>query len=232
MESSRGDHSVSNLNPSDLSQSNPRESEQSTPDLSRPGSKRMTQRLVLRRWREDDRAPFAQLNADPQVMKHFPAHLSQAESDALIDRIEQKFTDQGFGFFALEHRDTGDFLGFVGLSVPRFEADFMPAIEIGWRLARRFWGQGYASEAAREVLRFGFEDVELGGLALDQVVSFTATGNSRSIALMQRLGMTHDPAENFDHPSLPPGHRLERHVLYRLTRQQWLNQGDSNQEDL
>lgn len=187
-------------------------------------SRLMTPRLILRRWCDRDRIPFAQLNADVSVMEHFPAPLTPAESNALVDRIEQKFATQGFGFFALEHRDTQEFLGCVGLNQPSFEAPFTPAIEIGWRLAQRFWGQGYASEAAREALRFGFEEIERGGLALEEIVSFTAVGNGRSIALMQRLGMTRNLAEDFDHPALPPGHRLQRHVLYRLSREQWLQQ--------
>ncbi len=192
----------------------------STPNLA-------THRLLLRGWRESDREPFAQLNADPVVMEHFPATLSRSESDAMVDRIQQKFEAQGFGLWALERCSSREFLGFVGLNRPHFKAHFTPAIEIGWRLAHPFWGQGYACEAAREILRFSFET-----LALDEVVSFTATCNRRSMALMQRLGMTHDPADDFNHPALTPGHRLERHVLYRLGRAQWMNPGNGRAEQI
>lgn len=186
-----------------------------------------THRLQLRGWRDSDRQPFAQLNADPVVMEHFPATLSRSESDAMVDRIQQKFEQQGFGLWALEHRSSGDFLGFVGLNQPNFKAHFTPAIEIGWRLAHPFWGQGYACEAARKVLRFGFAE-----LALDEIVSFTATCNLRSMALMQRLGMLHDPAEDFNHPALIPGDRLEHHVLYRLGKAQWMGQEDGGAESV
>jgi ribosomal-protein-alanine N-acetyltransferase len=170
-----------------------------------------TERLLLRRWRPDDRAPFATLNADPEVMRHFPAALSRGESDALIDQIEGHLGREGWGLWALELRASGRFIGFTGLSRPSFEAHFTPAVEIGWRLAHEAWGSGYATEAAREAARFGFED-----LGLEQLVSFTTEGNARSRAVMQRLGMTHDPAEDFDHPRVPEGDPARRHVLYRL----------------
>jgi RimJ/RimL family protein N-acetyltransferase len=169
-----------------------------------------TARLLLRRWRDGDRAPFAALNADPEVMEHFPSRLTRADSDAFVDRIEADFDERGYGLWALEVEPTGEFIGFTGLSMPRFEASFMPAVEIGWRLARSAWGHGYASEAARESLRYAFSD-----LALSEVVSFTAVGNVRSRAVMERIGMTHDPADDFDHPLVPDGSPLRRHVLYR-----------------
>lgn len=172
----------------------------------------VTERLVLRRWRDGDRGPFADMNADPAVMEHFPATLTRAESDALVDRIEAEFSTRGFGLWAVEVAETGSFIGFTGLSVPRFDAHFTPAVEIGWRLARSAWGHGYASEAARRVLRFAFEERRLA-----EVVSFTATGNLRSQAVMRRIGMTHDPADDFDHPLLPEGHRLRRHALWRMS---------------
>jgi RimJ/RimL family protein N-acetyltransferase len=172
-----------------------------------------TARLRLRGWRDEDRAPFAAMNADPLVMEHFPAPLSRAESDALAERIERGFAEHGFGLWAVEIAGGADFAGFVGLSVPSFEAHFTPAVEVGWRLARDAWGRGYATEAAREALRFGFAEA---GLA--EIVSFTAPANARSIAVMERLGMRHDGADDFDHPRLPPGDRLRRHVLYRLRR--------------
>ena len=160
-----------------------------------------------------DREPFAAMNADPEVMEHFPAPLTRDESDALVDRIEAGFDEQGWGLWALEERESGAFLGFTGLNRPGFDAHFTPAVEIGWRLARPAWGRGYASEAARAAAAFAFET-----LALDELVSFTAVANVRSQRVMQRIGMTRDPADDFDHPALPAGHPLRRHVLYRLAR--------------
>lgn len=175
-----------------------------------------TDRLILRRWQPGDREPFAALNADPEVMEHFPATLTRAESDALIDRIEARFDELGFGFWALEIAETGEFIGFTGLSVPRFEAHFIPAVEVGWRLSRSSWGHGYASEAARCALSVAFDDLDLA-----EVVSFTSTTNLRSQAVMRRIGMTHDPADDFDHPLVEEGHRLHRHVLWRITAETW-----------
>jgi RimJ/RimL family protein N-acetyltransferase len=167
-----------------------------------------TERLVLRGWRESDLAPFAELNADPEVMRHFPALLSRAESDAFAERAAASLGEHSWGLWAVER--SGAFLGFTGLAIPRFEAHFTPAVEIGWRFARSAWGHGYATEAASAVLRFAF-----GELGLDEVVSFTAVRNRRSRAVMERLGMTHDPAEDFEHPALPEDSPLRRHVLYR-----------------
>jgi len=175
-----------------------------------------TNRLVLRRWQDSDRDPFAALNADPEVMEHFPAPLTRAESDAMIEKVEAHFDERGFGLWALEIAETGEFIGFTGLSTPRFPAHFMPAIEIGWRLARSAWGRGYASEAAHLALKFGFEDVNL-----PEIVSFTATGNLRSQAVMARIGMTHDAVDDFDHPLVPDGSELRRHVLYRYPGARW-----------
>jgi ribosomal-protein-alanine N-acetyltransferase len=171
-----------------------------------------TDRLLLRRWRGADRRPFAILNADPEVMAHFPEPMMRAASDQMVDRIEAAFDRDGFGLWAVEVVATGRFIGFAGMNEVGFTAHFTPAVEVGWRLAREAWGHGYATEAARAALGFGFDTV---GLA--EVVSFTSTTNTRSQAVMRRLGMTHDPADDFDHPRLPEGHRLRRHVLYRLT---------------
>ncbi|MFC5183445.1 GNAT family N-acetyltransferase [Actinomadura harenae] len=171
-----------------------------------------SERLVLRRWREDDRAPFAALNADPEVMRHFPDVMTRAESNALADRLDAAIEARGFGFWALEVAATGRFIGFTGLSVPRFDAHFTPAVEIGWRLSRDSWGHGYATEAARRSLDVAFSD-----LGLTEVVSFTAVENTRSRAVMRRIGMTRDPDDDFDHPNLPESHPLSRHVLYRVT---------------
>lgn len=171
---------------------------------------------MLRRWRDADREPFAALNADPTVMEHLPKLLTRAESDALIDEIEAQIEAHGWGLWATEVAATGDLAGFVGLWPVRFEAHFTPAVEVGWRLAAAHWGHGYATEGARAALADGFER-----LGLDEIVSMTSLANVRSQRVMQRLGMTHDPADDFDHPRLPAGHRLERHVLYRLRRTDW-----------
>lgn len=177
-----------------------------------------TDRLQLRMWRESDREPFAAINADPEVMEFFPSTLGRHESDALADRIQSGLTERGWGLWAVEvksglaNEQSGEFIGYVGLSIPRFEAHFTPCVEIGWRLARSAWGHGFATEAARGAIRFGFEN-----LHLDEIVSFTASINDRSRRVMRRLGMTHDSAGDFDHPSLPQGDRLSRHVLFRLS---------------
>jgi ribosomal-protein-alanine N-acetyltransferase len=174
-----------------------------------------TSRLALRQWCEGDRAPFAALNADPVVMEYFPATLSRAQSDALAERCVEHLQRDGYGLWALEVRTSHEFIGFVGLAVPGWDATFTPCTEIGWRLARSAWGQGYATEAAREALATAF-----GPADLDEVVSFAATGNLRSQHVMQRIGMTRDPSEDFDHPLVPDG-PLRRHVLYRLKRADW-----------
>jgi RimJ/RimL family protein N-acetyltransferase len=168
-------------------------------------------RVRLRRWREDDRAPFAALNADARVMEFFPKPLSHAESNALVDRIEEHFARHGFGLWAVEVPGVAPFIGFTGLSTASFQAPFTPCVEVGWRLAAEHWGHGYASEAARLALDHGFDCV-----GLSEIVSFTAATNRRSRAVMERLGMARNPADDFDHPSLPEGHPLQRHVLYRL----------------
>jgi RimJ/RimL family protein N-acetyltransferase len=172
-----------------------------------------TERLLLRRWHESDRLPFQAINADPRVMEHFPAPLTPAESDALMARADAHFGRHGFGPFAAEFLQTGEFIGFIGLSIPAFAAPFMPAVEIGWRLAFEHWGKGLATEGARAALVFAFNELNLG-----QIVSFTVLANLRSRRVMERLGMTHDAADDFDHPNLPVGHPLRRHVLYRIRR--------------
>jgi len=172
-----------------------------------------TDRLYLRRWRPGDRAPFAALNADPQVMEYLPAPLPREGSDALAARIEAHFEQHGFGLWAVEIPGVAPFAGFIGLSVPRFEAHFTPCVEIGWRLASEHWGSGFATEGARAALAFGFER-----LALAEIVSFTVPDNRPSRRVMEKLGMSHDPRDDFDHPLLPEGHRLRRHVLYRSAR--------------
>jgi RimJ/RimL family protein N-acetyltransferase len=170
-----------------------------------------TERLLLRRWRESDRLPFQKMNADPRVMEFLPEVLAPDASDQLIGRIEAHFDGHGFGPFAVELLESGAFIGFAGLFTPAFDAHFMPAVEIGWRLAFDYWGKGLATEAARAALEFGFNDV-----GLEQVVSFTVPANLRSRRVMQKLGMTHDERDDFDHPHFAEGHPLRRHVLYRI----------------
>ena len=174
-----------------------------------------TARLQLRQWREQDLEPFAALNADREAMRYFPATLTRAQSDEFARFVQGMLTVQGWGLWAVEVRQRAPFIGFVGLNRPRFEAHFMPAIEIGWRLARPYWGQGYATEAAVAALTFAFKE-----LSCPEVVSFTAVVNERSLAVMRRLGMTHDPAEDFDHPNVPDG-PLRRHALYRMSAERW-----------
>ena len=176
-----------------------------------------TRRLVLRPWREQDLPAFAELNADPRVMQYMPKLLSREESDSLAMRSYEQFDRHGFGRWAVEIPGSAPFAGFVGLSIPQFDAHFTPCVEIGWRLAHEHWGYGYATEAARAALQFGFEQ-----LRLDEIVSFTVPENRRSRSVMERLGMTCSPADDFDHPSLPEGHPLSRHVLYKLREIDWL----------
>jgi RimJ/RimL family protein N-acetyltransferase len=170
-----------------------------------------TQRLLLRRWREADRASFAAMNSDPRVMEHFPNKLSREESDAAVRRIEAHFDQHGYGCWAVEIPTVAPFAGFIGLCIPRFEAHFTPCVEIGWRLAAEHWGHGYATEGARAALAFGCDVLKLG-----EIVSFTVPANLRSRRVMEKLRMTHDPADDFDHPLVAEGSPLRRHVLYRL----------------
>ncbi|MBV8455117.1 MAG: GNAT family N-acetyltransferase [Acetobacteraceae bacterium] len=172
-----------------------------------------TPRLVLRHWRDADLEAFAALNADPQVMEYFPGTLTRHESDALAARIRSRLASCDFGLWAVEVPGIEPFIGFVGLSVPRWEAHFTPCVEIGWRLAHAHWGRGYATEAASAALAYGFNDLKLA-----EIVSFTAVANRRSQAVMQRLGMARAAGDDFLHPNLPPGHPLCPHVLYRISR--------------
>lgn len=176
-----------------------------------------TPRLVLRPWRESDLEPFAVMNADPEVMRHFPSTLSRSEAADLMRRIEEHFRKHGFGPWAVEIIGGESFIGFTGIMVPEIEAAFTPCIEVGWRIAREHWGKGYAPEAARAALGFGFNEA-----GLEEIVSFTVEGNRASRRVMEKLGMTRDPADDFDHPHLPPGDPLRRHVLYRLGRKAFL----------
>lgn len=175
-----------------------------------------TPRLRLRVWRDEDLAAFGAMNADPEVMTYFPKPLSRKSSDALAGLIRGNMTKHGWGLWAVDVKTGPGFAGFVGLAVPAFKAPFLPAIEIGWRLARECWGRGYATEGAQAVLAFAF-----GRLNLAEVVSFTVVGNERSRAVMERLGMTRKPAEDFDHPMIAAGSPVRRHVLYRLSQKRW-----------
>ena len=182
----------------------------------------VTERLLLRDWRAADVEPMLALSTDPEVMHHFPRVMTRDEVLAFVVRQRRLLRAGRPGLFAVATRDDHHFLGFTGLAVPRFEAPFTPCVEVGWRLARWAWGHGYATEAAEAALRHGFETLEL-----DEVVSFTSVANQRSRAVMRRLGMHHDPAEDFDHPSVEVGHELRRHVLYRLTRDEWRSRPDT-----
>lgn len=170
----------------------------------------MTARLCLRPWRDSDLPAFAAMNADARVMEFLPKVLTVAESDELAGRIIANMQRDGFGLWAVEVPGVADFIGFVGLNKPTFETHFTPCVEVGWRLACAHWGRGYATEAATEALKFGFEQ-----LRLEEIVSFTVPANVRSRRVMERIGMTHNPADDFVHPRLPAGHQLQRHVLYR-----------------
>jgi ribosomal-protein-alanine N-acetyltransferase len=167
----------------------------------------------MRSWREDDLEPFAALNADPVVMEFFPSTLTRQESDALVVRITAQLDTLGYGLWALEVAETGEFIGFTGLAVQTFPDPFNPSVEVGWRLARAAWGHGYATEAAIAALDYGFTVA-----GLDEIVSMTSTLNVRSQRVMQRIGMTHDPADDFEHPDVPDGHPVKPHVLYRIAR--------------
>jgi RimJ/RimL family protein N-acetyltransferase len=176
-----------------------------------------TQRLLLRQWRAADREPLAALNADPIVMAHFPARLTRAESDAMADLCERLIADRGWGAWATEIKATGQFIGFVGLHIPQDDLPVSPCVEILWRLARAHWRKGFATEAARGALHIGFEV-----LRLSEIVSFTVPSNTRSRAVMERLGMQMDAA-TFEHPGVPVGHVLRTHCNYRLSRETWFS---------
>ena len=180
-----------------------------------------TRRLMLRHWCEEDLAPFAALNGDPEVRRYFPDPLTRAQSDEFARFVQGLLSVHGWGLWAVEVRGGAPFIGFVGLNRPRFDAHFTPAIEVGWRLDRTYWGHGYATEAAAAALTFAF-----GELKCPEVVSFTSLVNRRSLRVMRRLGMSHDPADDFDHPAVPAG-PLRRHALYRMRAEQWSERRES-----
>jgi ribosomal-protein-alanine N-acetyltransferase len=175
-----------------------------------------TERLLLRRWKPKDRVQFAAINADPEVMEHFPSTLTAEESDQFVRRIDRQFEQLGFGLWAVEIKWARRFIGFCGLAVPTFTTHFTPAVEIGWRFAKDQWGNGYATEAANAVLDFGFEKA-----GLEQILSWAIPANTRSTQVMERLGMQRAPDLDFDHPRFLHDDRLRRHVVYRMTRPEW-----------
>lgn len=180
------------------------------------GPELRTNRLVLRRWREADLPFLAAINSDPDVMEHLTGLLTEDETSEFIESLEAHFEEHGFGLWALELTLTKQIIGYAGLSVPTFEAHFTPAVEVGWRLSKDHWGSGYVTEAARSALSFGFETADL-----EEVVSFAVPANRRSTRVMERLGMTHDPEDDFDHPRLAEDSPLRRHVLYRMSADHW-----------
>jgi len=172
-----------------------------------------TERLLLRQWKESDKKPFAQLNSDPETLLHFPKTLAEEESNSFVDKTIQLINKNKYGLFAVELKDSGKFIGFTGLAVPSWEADFTPCTEIGWRIYKGYWGKGYATEAAKKVLNFAFSK-----LKLEEVVAFTSHFNIPSIKVMKRIGMIHDPARDFDHPRIEQGHKFSPHVFYQISR--------------
>lgn len=181
-----------------------------------------TSRLRLREWRDADLEPFAALNADPRVREFFPSVQTRQESTDSMLHVRQHFERHGFGLWAVEVIGGAPFIGFIGLSVPSFDAPFMPCVELGYRLAFEHWGHGYATEGSRAALPFAF-----GTIGLTEIVAFTAVGNERSRRVMERLGMTRNPADDFDHPNIASGHPLRRHVLYRLSAHEWARRGSA-----
>ena len=175
-----------------------------------------TRRLLLRRWKPSDFPPFAKMNADPRVMEFMLRKMTPEETRHKIDGIAANFNANGFGLWAVEIAASEKFIGFVGLAVPGYRLPFTPCVEIAWRLCAEEWGKGYAPEAAHEAIRDGFERV-----GLQEIVSFTAATNSKSRRVMEKLGMRYSPAEDFEHPMVPEGNTLRRHVLYRLKKADW-----------
>lgn len=178
-----------------------------------------TAHLKLRVWREADLAPFAQMNGDAEVMRFFPSAQSPEQSEASVSTWLSQFESQGWSNWAVELKSSREFVGFIGLTVPRRQLPFSPCVEVGWRLKRAAWGQGYATEGAAACLRVGFEQLDL-----NEIVSFTAIRNLPSVAVMQRIGMFNANAD-FEHPAVPEGHPLRLHCLYKLSKAQWRQRG-------
>jgi [ribosomal protein S5]-alanine N-acetyltransferase len=169
----------------------------------------VTDRLILRKWKEADLLPFSEMNKDIEVMRYFPTVLTDLQSTEMMQRIINHFEKNGFGLYAVENRETNQFMGFTGLSIPNFESFFTPCVEIGWRYKKEYWGMGYASEAALACVQFGFST-----LKLSKIVSFTATINTNSEKVMKRIGMHY--VTEFEHPKVDISHILCRHVLYEI----------------
>ena len=176
-----------------------------------------TERLLLRQWQPQDKQPFAAMNADPEVMRYFPSTKSGQESDDSIEYFRNSIEQKGWGLWATEIRRSGEFIGFIGIHSPQQQFSFSPCVEIGWRIGNNFWRRGYASEGAQAVLKFAFEQTELV-----EIVSMTPKLNTPSIGVMEKIGMT-DSQKNFEHPGLAEGHRLSEHVLYTITKSEWLS---------
>lgn len=175
-----------------------------------------TERLILRDWQESDLEPFAALNQDARVMDFFPSLRSYKESIDSMQKMDGHIAEHGFGPFAVSLKTTGEFIGFIGIMVVDLDVPFAPAVEIGWRLAFEYWGKGYATEGAKAVLKYGFEKVNLS-----EIVSFTVPANRRSRHVMEKIGMHRDPKDDFDHPKIAMGNPLRKHVLYRLSKEEW-----------
>lgn len=175
-----------------------------------------TERLILRQWKDADYPKFAALNADTFVMEFFQKPLSRKESDGLAERIRSLITERGWGLWAIELKENGEFIGFTGLHIPNPTLPFSPCVEVGWRLIKRSWGHGYATEAAKESLRFAFEDLDL-----DEVVSFATLHNSKSQSVMRKIGMENSN-QNFVHPDIDPNSPLREHVLFKISKSHWL----------
>ena len=178
-----------------------------------------TDRLRLRQWIDDDRALFAELNADPQNMEFFPSPILRSDSDIFIDKMIALIEENGWGLFSVEINETNEFIGFIGLAVPSYKTHFTPCTEIGWRLHKKYWGNGYATEGAKAVLNFAFNT-----LHKEEIVSFTSNLNIPSISVMKRIGMTRDIQGDFEHPNVKDGHKLRHHVLYRINASEFKNQ--------
>ncbi len=176
-----------------------------------------TERLILREWKDEDIPVFVAMNQDPRVMEFFPALRTEQESRDSVEGQRRHFKKHGFCFYAVELKKTREFIGFVGLFIPPYQTHFTPCVEIGWRLAHQFWGKGYATEAAKAVLKSGFEKH-----SLKEIVSFTSLLNQPSMRVMEKIGLKRDLNDDFDHPNIPKDHRLARHVLYRLSVQDYL----------
>lgn len=174
-----------------------------------------TERLAFRVWQDQHRAPFAALNSDPEVMRYFPALVSAEQTNASIDMWRSQFEERGWSNWAVERKETGELIGFIGLSIPKRQLPFSPCVEIGWRLKRSAWGKGYATEGAKACLRIGFER-----LGLTEIVSFTTLTNLPSRRVMERIGMTNSNAD-FEHPAVPEGNPLRPHCLYKISQAQW-----------